>query len=383
MSSMRFVGGLVSVGMLLAGGAVTIATTVEPTTTTTVAQSATTTVEPTTPTTVEPTTSTTQFPAETGTYLDVDIEDGDFYVNGEIVNEGGGAEGLLLNSRMVQAISDFSGRMAFDPETNTTEFIAQLDEYSRLGLDAVTINLQGGLSHRAWGEDYHNTAWSSSGELDAAYASRLARVLDALAEREMVGIVGLFYFRQDQILDDAGAVSNAVDIAIDFLEPWREGIIVEVINESDHGLVDQASLRRPEPRELVSRLRSAGYHASYSMVPGKVPSRADLGFDTGLQPANVVFLHGNNRSAAEIASMASRAGERFPGLPIVFNEDGPTGTVSYSPEEYVAHLDAAVSAGAGWGYYDQDGFQTAPVDWSLDSPAKQAVFARISELSGP
>ena len=321
-------------------------------------------------------------PGNASRSMDLDIRDGEFYINGTIDNQGGPAEGLLLNSRMVQAISDFSGQMAFDPDENTSQFIAQLDEYRRHGLDAVTINLQGGLSNRAWGENYHNSAWSSSGELDPAYAKRLGKVLDALAEREMVGIVGLFYFRQDQVLRGTSAVSNAVENAIDFLEPWRDGIIVEVVNESDHGLVDQASLRRPQTRELVSRLRSAGYHASYSMVPGRVPSRADLGLGTGFQAANVVFLHGNNRSPGEIAQMARDARQRFPGMPILFNEDGPTGTNSYSSAEYVAHLDAAVSAGVGWGYYDQEGFQTAPVDWSLDSPTKRAVMSRMAELSG-
>ena len=313
--------------------------------------------------------------------LTLDIREGDFYLNGEPTNPGSAAEGLLLNSRMVQAISDFSGEMAFDPDENMDRFITALDEYRSHGLDAVTINLQGGLSHHGWGEDYWNSAWTAQGALDPAYASRLERVLDALEEREMVAIVGLFYFRQDQLLEGDAAIERAVDNAIEFLRPWKEGIIVEVVNEADHGLVDQSLLQRPNPRILVSEFRAAGYHASYSVVPGSVPSRHDLGFDSGLIPADVVFLHGNNRSAAEIAAMATEARARFPGLPIVFNEDGPTGNNSYSPAEYVAHMRAAVDAGASWGYYDQDGFQTAPATWSIDTAEKRAFFDSVSDLS--
>jgi len=64
-------------------------------------------------------------------------------------------EGLLLNSRMVQAIFDdlnpqtrerwaYPDTDVWDPERNVSEFLAMLPVYRQHGLLGVTVNLQGG-----------------------------------------------------------------------------------------------------------------------------------------------------------------------------------------------------------------------------------------------
>src|SRR6202140_5523870 len=64
-------------------------------------------------------------------------------------------EGLLLNSRMVQAIFDdrnpqtlsrwvYPDTKTWDPDRNTREFVAAMPEWRSRGLLAVTVNLQGG-----------------------------------------------------------------------------------------------------------------------------------------------------------------------------------------------------------------------------------------------
>ena len=83
--------------------------------------------------------------------------------------------------------------------------------------------------------------------------------------------------------------------------------------------------------------------------------------------------------------------------PILCNEDSID----------VANLDVSVDEGASWGYYDQgygcwerqgkhdwtvqareddyaslSGFQTVPVNWSINTPHKRAFFSRVAEVTG-
>ena len=53
-----------------------------------------------------------------------------------------------------------------------------------------------------------------------------------------------------------------------------------------------------------------------------------------------------------------------------------------------ANLDAAVAAGAGYGFFDKgstdyrDGYQSPPVAWEINTPRKRAFFARAREIAG-
>ena len=69
--------------------------------------------------------------------------------------KGKSIEGLLFNSRMVNAIFDDENEFTknlwkypdsniWDPERNTKEFINMLPEYKSYGLISFTLNLQGG-----------------------------------------------------------------------------------------------------------------------------------------------------------------------------------------------------------------------------------------------
>ncbi len=103
-----------------------------------------------------------------------------FHINGRPTYAGRSwnghkIEGLLLNSRMVQAIFDDLNPMTvqrwaypdtgrWDADRNTSEFIAALPDYRKRGLLGVTINLQGG-SPMGYSNDqpWHNAAFTAEG----------------------------------------------------------------------------------------------------------------------------------------------------------------------------------------------------------------------------
>jgi hypothetical protein len=71
--------------------------------------------------------------------------------------------------------------------------------------------------------------------------------------------------------------------------------------------------------------------------------------------------------------------------PILFNEDD-----HFDFEKEKNNFKAAVSAYASWGYFDyrkegeafEDGFQSVPVDWGINSERKKAFFNLMKEICG-
>ncbi|MFW6133329.1 MAG: hypothetical protein ACOC8F_05480, partial [Planctomycetota bacterium] len=156
-----------------------------------------------------------------------------FCINGRPTYEarrwrGSPIEGLLLNSRMVQGIFDDLNPQTrrrwdypdgpWDAERNVREFVAAMPRWRARGLGGFTINLQGGCPYGYCDEQpWWNSAFERDGALRADYMGRLERVLDRADALGMVVILGLFYFGQDERLDDEAAVVRAVDGAVDWL----------------------------------------------------------------------------------------------------------------------------------------------------------------------
>src|SRR5262249_48263883 len=122
-----------------------------------------------------------------------------FLINGQPTYKGRTwngkkVEGLLLNSRMVQAIFDdlnpetvhlwrYPATNKREPERTPREFIAAMPAWRRHGLLGMTLNLQGG-SPQGYSrqQPWHNSALKADGSLRADYMNRLQHVLDKADE---------------------------------------------------------------------------------------------------------------------------------------------------------------------------------------------------------
>lgn len=135
----------------------------------------------------------------------------DFHLNGQPTYpgrtwNGHRIEGLLLNSRMVQATYDdlnpeTAPRWAYpdtgkwDPDRNVSEFIAAMPGWKSHGLLAVTVNFQGGSPEGySKTQPWINSAFAEDGTLRPAFTARMKRVLDAADAQGMAVILGYFYF---------------------------------------------------------------------------------------------------------------------------------------------------------------------------------------------
>ncbi|MEM1109500.1 MAG: hypothetical protein AAGH99_12510 [Planctomycetota bacterium] len=340
----------------------------------------------------------------------VSIEGDRFLINGQVTYPGTAIEGRLMNSRMVQATFDDlnpetrsrwdrPGR-PWDAERNTDEFIAQLPTYHAHGLLAFTTNFQGG-SPEGYSQEqpWHNSAFEADGSLRADYAARMGRIIDAADALGMVVILGLFYFAQDERLNDEDAVCRACDEATDWLIGRGDrNVMIEVGNEVDLDLVltdkrfyEQLNIRVDRGDELIQRIQQRSAGKVDNPAGRLLVSTSQCGQQT-LHPqiagvADFILLHGNgvNEPARIIKQVEdSRKVAGYRGQPIVYNEDDH---FDFDKEEN--NLAAAVAAGASWGYFDyrmkgegdEQGYQSVPTDWSISSERKRGFFGALKRLA--
>jgi hypothetical protein len=350
---------------------------------------------------------------------------------------GHSLEGLLMNSRMVQATFDdenplTQGMFAYpdttewDADRNTDEFVAMVPEYRAHGLLAVTLNLQGGcptgyyrqekldeiLRKLPWevqtlvkqqlhgpleaAQPWVNTALDEEGRLKARYIARLKRALDALDEAGMVAILGIYYFGQDERLRDRWSVQRGVEQTVAWvLEQGYRNVIIEVNNETNVRKYEHPILQPERVHELIALAKETTLDGRRLLVGtsyggGRVPDENVAGV------SDFLLLHGNGvKDPARITEMVAQTraleGYRKNPMPILFNEDD-----HFDFDQPRNNMVAAVESRASWGYFDggassgggvalgnyHDGYQLVPVSWRIDTPVKQGFFGLLKEMTG-
>ena len=308
-------------------------------------------------------------------------------------------EGLLLNSRMVQGIFDdlnpetvarwaYPDTGRWDAGRNTREFLAALPSWRAHGLLALTINLQGGSPQGYSREQpWHNSALTAQGELRPDYLDRLEQILDTTDELGMAVILGIYYFGQDERLQDEAAVLRGVDHAVAWvLDKGYRHVLIEVNNECNVRY-DHAILRPERVHELIERVKGITRDGRRLLVStsyggGTIPR------ENVVRASDFLLLHGNGvHDPARIAAMV-RQTRQVPGcrpMPILFNEDD-----HFDFDQPANNFLAAVGEYASWGYFDfrqagepfEAGYQSVPVDWRIAHPRKQGFFELLRRMTG-
>jgi hypothetical protein len=306
-------------------------------------------------------------------------------------------EGLLFNARLVQGIFDdlnpetrdrwkYPDTGAWDPERNTREFIAAMPIWRAHGLLAFTINLQGG-NPRGYGRDqpWHNSAIMDDGQLRPDYLRRLERVLDRADELGMVVILGVFYFGQDQRLQDESAVRQALDRAVNWVfDRGYRNVMLEVNNECNVRY-DHAILQPDRVHELIEQVKAARRDGRRLLVStsyggGTIPK------ENVVQSADFLLLHGNGVGDPDRLAEMVRQTRRVRGyrpMPILVNEDD-----HFDFDQPKNNLRAAIGEYCSWGYFDpgennyREGYQSPPVNWGINTERKKGFFGLVREITG-
>jgi hypothetical protein len=329
----------------------------------------------------------------------------------------------------------------WDPDRNTREFTAAMPEWQRHGVLAFTINLQGGSPGFAGGRgrgaapagaavpdaagrgapagapegnapaappggggrgagrgpagpQLENSAIDPDGNLRPAYLGRLQRILDKADELGMVAIVGYFYFGQDQRLKDEAAVRRAVLNATSWiLDHGYRNVLVEVNNECNIAY-DHDILKPPRVTELIQLVQNQTRDGRRLMVSTSFGGTTSGGQrdhpDTPITAAvakqsDFVLIHGNGPNDPALIKRCITATRGLSGrpVPVVINEDP-----NFHFTEPENHLLASIDEHVSWGFYDQgqgnyqDGFQSPPVNWTVNTENKQQFFGLVKKVTG-
>lgn len=337
---------------------------------------------------------------------EVSIQGDAFLINGKPTCagrtwKGKKVEGLLFNSRMVQATFDdrnpatrdrwaYPDTKKWDADRNTREFVAAMPEWRKHGLLAFTVNLQGGSPQGYSREQpWHNSAIDSDGTLRADYLARMAKVIDRADELGMVVILGVFYFGQDERLRDEDAVKAALDNTVKWVfDRGYRNVLIEVNNECNVRY-DHALLKPERVHELIERVRQAKppverprLLAGTSYGGGRIPDGSVV------KASDFLLLHGNGVKEPErIADMVKRTRkvDGYRPRPILFSEDD-----HFDFDKPSNNFVAAVGEYASWGYFDfrmkdegfDEGYQSVPINWGLSSARKKGFFGLLKDIVG-
>lgn len=348
-------------------------------------------------------------------------------------------EGLLLNSRMANAVFDDANPLTrhlwaypdtanWDPQRNTDELIAMLPTYRSFGLDAICVNLQGGapagyyrghdaavselmaLVHARHPEATPQAVWAgldgpqsqpwdsgaiaADGSLKPDYMARTQRLLEAADHNGLVVMLGIFYFGQDERLRDEAAVRRAVEAVCDWvLGHGFENVLIEVNNECNIPRYEHASLTPARVHELITLARSVT-RGGRRLLAGTSFARESLPTEAVVAASDFVLVHGNSiDEPAAIAQLVDlcRAIDGYAGQPILFNEDD-----HFDFEAADNNFLAAVSRHCGWGFFDPGfgaggkpaygdyvhGYQNPPVNWALNTERKASFFRAVADITG-
>jgi hypothetical protein len=176
-------------------------------------------------------------------------------------------------------------------------------------------------------------------------------------------------------------------------------VIIEVANESDIPRWPHAIIKPGRAHELVMRVqeRSKGkiknpagrllVSTSY-VIESTLPERLCTLPERLLQVADVVLWHGNglpNPQAIHARAKSIRASAGYRGQPLLNNEDD-----HFDFDKTENNMTATVEEYSGWGYFDyrqirepfEDGYQSLPVDWGINSTRKKGFFGLLAQATG-
>ncbi len=335
----------------------------------------------------------------------VSIKGDQFYINGKPTYEGrywegNKVEGLLINSRMVNGIFDdidpatsnafaYPDTKKWDAERNNREFVEAMPVWHSYGLNCITLNMQGGSPVGYQGMPYTNPGFHKDGSLMEPYMQRLDNVLKKADELQMIVILGIFYFRQDQYLTDEAAIKNATNNLVDWLfEKGYRNVLIEINNETHYGSYDHAILLPDRVHELIKMVKKKRKNG-YRYLVGTSFGGCKIPTSNVVKVSDFLLIHGNGANKPELLTelaIDTRNVKGYRKMPVINNEDDhfdfdkDTNNFTTSIENYVS-----------WGYLDfrfpgetdyKEGYQSVPVDWGINSDRKKGFFNKVKEITG-
>ena len=297
----------------------------------------------------------------------ISIVNNKWHLDGKITYRGSKAEGLLMNVRMVNSTFEDLNDNKFDPDKNLNIFISKIQDYIKYGIRAFSICLQGGFPGY---EGALNSAYNPDGSLRESYLKRIERVIRVCDSLGAAVILGCYYQRQDQVLQDEKAVKTGIINTVNWIKNRGfKNVLLEIANEYKHKGFDHEIIRNSESMAELVRIAKQAYPELLVSVSGMGSGRMD---DVTAKEVDFILIHFNGTPLEEIPARIKEL-KKY-GKPIVCNEDDK------DDESSVKSAEISVNNGCSWGLMLNDLNQYQPFLFLgyNDSPA---IYKKIKELT--
>jgi len=321
------------------------------------------------------------------------------FYNGNVTYPNSKVEGSLMTVRVANGIFDDKVNPSFfddfplvcglnswefnnatyvfwNASENTQRLVQAIPEYKSYGINAITVNMQGGCSCSrgisGTGQWVDNNPYLKypNGTLyvDPAYLNRIDSVIQTAKDNEVIVVLGVIYFGQAPRIPSSADKLEATRLIVNHvMEKNFSNVMIETGNEVSGGVY----------LDMVKLVKNMTANNSFFIPAGYSNGFNQNHSDDYLSVADVVFVHPTYLTwdDANITEFVNDYKNKtaYRGQPIIMTEDDKDSTVKY--------LLQSADAGLGWGYYNDKEKQSVPANFSVYSDNDKLFFGTVKNLT--
>jgi hypothetical protein len=322
---------------------------------------------------------------------DIKIINGKFYVNGAISNCGS----PLSEGRLVGVFTDmcaFFDANITDIDKNKREFIENLGEWKKSGVDLITVGLQSPNPFREYYKKareqdkeknlpFESSAIKRDGSLNLGYLENSREIIEAADNMGFAVLVNILSPSCEDIFEDEFAILNGTLNAAGWLAGQGFSNVIVNITDVAHTFYKSSVLKDGRIIKVLKSVRQkvkeklilgAGIKSFTNISAKNMREYIELSDFIPLHANYTKSNHNTKRMLEKIYFVREKmraAGREIPVI-IAKGDDLSEKYNSYGKNNLLESLEN----GASWCYYDKDGFVIMPVSWDKNSSDEKKRF---------
>lgn len=328
----------------------------------------------------------------------VKIKDGKFYINDIISNQGN----ILSEGKLIGIYTDmcaFFDDNITDVKKNKTEFIKNLSDWRKSGVNLITVGLQ---SPNPFDEYYkkarekdksksilfNSSAVKSDGSLDFFYLENAEEIITAADNLGFIVLLNILSPSCEYIFEDEFAIINGIFNIIDWIINKKFRNILVNITDISHTFYKSSVLNGDKIINILKSIKEKTNAKDNIILGAGIKSFANINqknideyiLFSDFIPVYANYTNSNHNTKKMIENIyffKKLMQKNNKDLPIIMakGDDLSEKYNSYGKNNLIEALENKIS----WCYYDKDGFVILPVSWDKNSSIEKKRFFDVPE----
>jgi hypothetical protein len=172
-------------------------------------------------------------------------------------------------------------------------------------------------------------------------------------------------------------------------EKKYRNVLIEICNETHAGGAYDHDILLPDRIHELINLVKKNKQKGYRYLVGTSFGGMKIPTSNVVEVSDFLLIHGNGAKEPSMLDDLAEATRNVPGyrkMPVVNNEDD-----HFNFDQESNNFSTSVENYISWGYLDfrfpgesayEEGYQSVPVDWGINSARKKAFFNMVAEVTG-